>query len=100
MKLYTSLTSPYGRIARIVILEKGLQDRVTLQQPVTRTPNSPYYEVNPSGRVPYLRLDDGTGMEESLLICEYLDHLDGNPTLTAPPGAAGLATKQIGRAHV
>ena len=28
MKLYVTLTSPYARLARIVVIEKGLADRV------------------------------------------------------------------------
>ena len=95
MKLYTTLTSPYGRIARIVILEKGLQDHVLLEKAATRTPGSPYYAINPSGRVPYLLLDDGSGIEESSLICEYLDHADGEPSLTAVAKGEGLAAKRL-----
>ena len=34
-----------------------------------REPDSPYYRINPSGRVPWLLRDDGTGLEESALIC-------------------------------
>ena len=43
----------------------------------TRTAGSPYYRINPSGRVPYLVRDDGIGLEESALICAWLDQLDG-----------------------
>lgn len=93
MKLYTSLTSPYGRIARIVIFEKGLQDRVPVEVPITRQADSPYYAINPSGRVPYLVLDNGTGIEDSAVICEYLDYVDGKPALTAPPGPNGIAVR-------
>ena len=67
-------------MVRILILEKGLQDRVEIIFAKTRTAGSPYYEINPSGRVPYLVRDDGVGMEESSLICAYLDRLDGTPT--------------------
>src|SRR5262249_38282235 len=42
-------------------------------------PGSPYYQINPSGRVPYLVNDSGVGMEDSQLICAYLDGLDGKP---------------------
>ena len=45
----------------------------------TRTQDSPYYQINPSGRVPYLVDDAGIGMEDSQLICAYLDGLDGKP---------------------
>ena len=84
MQLYTTPTSPYGRIARIVILEKGLGDRIEILPAATRTAGSPYYEVNPSGRVPFLIRDDGVGMEDSQLISAYLDGLDGKPKLTPP----------------
>jgi glutathione S-transferase len=81
MKLYITPGSPYARIARIVILEKGLQDRVQIIPAQTRRANSPYYEINPSGRVPYLVCDDGLGMEESALICDYLDTLSADTGL-------------------
>ena len=77
MKLYITEGSPYARIARIVILERGLQDRVEIIPAQTRLANSPYYRINPSGRVPYLVRDDGVGMEESAVICDYLDRLEG-----------------------
>jgi glutathione S-transferase len=78
MKLYITPGSPYARIVRIVILEKGLQDRVEVIVAQTRRANSPYYQVSPSGRVPYLVRDDGVGMEESAFICDYLDRLSGS----------------------
>jgi len=81
VKLYVTPGSPYARMARIVVLEKGLGSRVEIVPAQTRTAGSPYYAINPSGRVPYLVRDDGVGMEESGLICAYLDHLDGKPAL-------------------
>jgi glutathione S-transferase len=71
-------------MARIVVLEKGLQSRVEIVQGKTRVTDSPYYEINPSGRVPYLVCEDGVGLEESALICAYLDHLDGKPAFDLP----------------
>jgi glutathione S-transferase len=79
MKLYVTYTSPYARLARVLVLEKGLEPRVEIVEAKTRTPDSPYYRVNPSGRVPFLVIDSGVGMEDSQLICAYLDNLDGNP---------------------
>ena len=84
MKLYITPGSPYARMARIVVLEKRLQDRVEVIVAKTRAADSPYYAINPSGRVPYLVRDDGIAMEESALICSYLDHLDGKPMLAWP----------------
>jgi len=84
MKLYVTFTSPYARLTRIVVLEKGLQDRVEVIAAQTRVADSPYYKINPSGRVPYLIDDAGVGMEDSQLICAYLDSLDGKPRLHRP----------------
>ena len=79
MKLYVTYGSPYARLARILVIEKALGDRVEIIEAKTRTPGRPYYQINPSGRVPYLVDDGGVGMEDSQLICAYLDGLDGKP---------------------
>ncbi len=84
MKLYITPGSPYARMARIVVLEKRLQSRVETIVAKTRTAGSAYYGINPSGRVPYLVREDGVGLEESALVCAYLDHLDGKPALESP----------------
>ena len=47
MKLYITPGSPYARMARIVVLEKGLQGRVEVIVAKTRTADSPYYDINP-----------------------------------------------------
>ena len=83
MKLYATPGSPYARMARIVVIEKGLEHRVEVIFAKTRTPDSPYYKINPSGRVPYLVRDDGVGLEESSVICAYLDRVDGKPRFQA-----------------
>ena len=95
MKLYITPTSPYARVARIMVLEKGLEDRVEIEIARTRQANSPYYEINPSGRVPYLVLGDGTAFEDSALICDYLDQLDGAPAFAPPPGEAGWRLRRL-----
>jgi glutathione S-transferase len=82
-------------MARIMVLEKGLEDRVEIVEAQTRRPDSPYYEINPSGRVPCLVRDDGIGMEESAAICAYLDYLDGAPTFDPPPDEAGWEIRRL-----
>ena len=84
MKLYITPGSPYARIVRIVILEKGLEKRVEIIPAQTRLAASPYYRINPSGRVPCLIRDDGVALEESALICAWLDQLDGKPVFDLP----------------
>ena len=82
-------------------------DRVEIIPARTRAADSPYYAINPSGRVPYLVRDDGVGMEESALICAYLDHLDGKPALAraeqdweAEPRAGGCRGRRGGRSRL
>jgi glutathione S-transferase len=95
MKLYVTPGSPYARMARIVMLEKALADRVEVVPAQTRTADSPYYRINPSGRVPYLIRDDGVGLEESTLICDYLDRLDGKPVFALPAGEAAWEARRL-----
>ena len=95
MKLYFTPGSPYARIARIVVIEKGLESRVEIIAAQTRLADSPYYKINPSGRVPYLIRDDGVGLEESALICAYLDHLDGNALFDLPAGEQAWEARRL-----
>jgi len=95
MKLYITTTSPFARMVRIVILEKGLDSRVEIIPAQTRTANSLYYQVNPSGRVPYLVRDDGVGLEESALICSYLDQIDGKPAFDLPQGEEAWEARRL-----
>lgn len=95
MKLYITPGSPYARMARIVVLEKGLESRVETIVAKTRVADSAYYGINPSGRVPYLISGDGVGMEESALICAYLDHLDGEPALDLPGGGQSWEARRL-----
>ena len=102
LKLYVTQNSPYARLARIIVLEKGLEDKVKQIVAQTRSINSPYYKINPSGRVPCLILADGVRLEESQLVCSYLDNLDNAPQFEAPKGDNGFHVRrlEIGRAHV
>lgn len=95
MLLYVTWTSPYARLARIMVLEKDLADRIEVIEARTRTPDSPYYAINPSGRVPYLVRDDGSGLEDSPLICRWLDHLDGSPVFDHPDGDDGWESRRL-----
>jgi glutathione S-transferase len=85
MKLYTTPTSPYGRIARIAAIEHGLADRLEVLPARTRETDSPYYAINPSGRVPFLVIENGTGFEDSQLICQYFDSIGEGAQLCWEP---------------
>ena len=94
MKLYVTFTSPYARLARIMVLEKSLE-RVEIIAAKTRVADSPYYQINPSGRVPYLVDDSGLGMEDSQLICAYLDNMDGKPRFHDPARQTDWAYRRL-----
>lgn len=96
MKLHITPTSPYARIARAAIIELGLDDRIEVVTARTREPGSPYYEISPSGRVPFLERDDRPGLEETDLICAYLDAMSDRPPLLRRPEEADW---QAGRLH-
>ena len=95
LKLYVTQNSPYARLARIIVLEKGLEDKVKQIVAQTRSINSPYYKINPSGRVPCLILADGVRLEESQLVCSYLDNLDNAPRFEAPEGDNGFHIRRL-----
>lgn len=73
MKLVTSLTSPYGRKARIVLLEKRIAFQLQVENPWL--PETAVPSFNPLGKVPVLILDDGVSVFDSRVIVEYLDHI-------------------------
>lgn len=95
MKLYITPGSPYARMARIVVIEKALEGRVEVIAAQTRLAASPYYKINPSGRVPYLVRDDGVGFEESAVICAYLDQVDGKPAFDLPAGEHAWEARRL-----
>ena len=73
MKLVTSLTSPYGRKVRIVLLEKKIPFQLQVENPWL--PESLIADLNPLGKVPVLVLEDGVSVFDSRVIVEYLDTL-------------------------
>ena len=80
MQLYFSTTSPYARIARIALAEKGVSDiERTLTDPWNDDPG--LLAANPSARVPALVLDSGLPLTESLLIVLWLETQRPLPSL-------------------
>lgn len=85
MKLYGSLTSPYVRKVRLVLLEKHIPYELIVEGPADAAGN--VARLNPLGKVPVLVRDDGEVLFDSPMIVEYLDALGGEP-LIPPPGEA------------
>jgi len=73
----------------VIADELGLSDRITLlaasAHPVNRDAN--IIANNPLGKVPTLVTDDGVGLYDSRVICEYLNDLGGGSLFPAS-GAA------------
>ncbi|MDR0277887.1 MAG: glutathione S-transferase [Paucimonas sp.] len=75
MTLFHSPLSPFVRKVRVVLHETGQTDRVALQS-VNVSPVSPDADLNqgnPSGKLPALRLEDGTVLHDSRVIVDFLD---------------------------
>ena len=72
MKLICSLTSPYARRVRALAYELGIQDQMKIDVIKPRESADYLWIINPIGKVPTLRLDDGSSIFDSLIICDYL----------------------------
>jgi glutathione S-transferase len=104
MQLLANTTSPYVRIARVAMIEKGIEVEPTLVDPWADDPR--LRAANPATRVPTLVLDDGTPISESLLIIQWLETARPAPDwpsltgrtpaeMAAVLGRAGLALGAI-----
>ncbi len=97
MKIYDWPTGPYPARVRIALAEKSLQSRVqfvsvNLRKGEHKKPE--FLAKNYSGTLPVLELEDGTFIAECTAITEYLDALDGAPTLT------GRTAREKGLIHM
>ena len=75
MQLFHSSGSPYARIARMAVLELGLEGRIAFVETTLRDPASSLLPHSPVGRVPSLVLADGTTVTETTPILMVLDSL-------------------------
>ena len=71
MKLLASLTSPYARKIRVVLMEKRIE--VDLVEENVWGADTKVTLHNPLTKVPVLVLDDGTSLYDSRVIAEFLD---------------------------
>ena len=85
MKVYDREGTPNAARIRIVIAEKGLEDQVeyvSVDLIAAEQKQPAFLAMNPIGKTPVLVLEDGFAISECTAITEYLDNLDGAPTLT------------------
>jgi glutathione S-transferase len=84
MTLFHNPASPFVRKVRVLLAETGQQDRVALQgcMPTPVQPDAQLVQDNPVGKIPALRLADGTVLHDSRVILDYLDYQHvGNPLI-------------------
>lgn len=95
MKLYITTPSPFARKVRIVAREKGMSDRIE-QIVVDPYANAPeLLDTNPVVQVPTLIAEDGQPLNDSPVICDYLDRLGGGDRFLPQDDANWLRVKRL-----
>ena len=82
MKLYDFEPAPNAQRVRVFLAEKGLE--IPTEQLNVREDaqfKEPFTTMNPFHCVPFLELDDGTVIAESMSICRYLEEIHPEPAL-------------------
>jgi glutathione S-transferase len=97
MRLFHAPGSPYARIARMAVIELGLEDRVAVEEATLRDPASILVPFNPVGRVPTLVLADGTAITETTPVLMVLDSLVAPARRLLPGAEAPRALAAYGR---
>lgn len=95
MRILTNTTSPYARIARVALAEKGF-DLGPTEIVNPWADDAALLALNPAARVPTLETDDGLPITESLLILLWLEKKAPEPSLLE--GKLDLVISQAGRA--
>ncbi len=81
MKLYTSPLSPYSARVRASLYHKGIEVEMIKPSSLGGMSSPGFLAVTPIGKIPVLKLDDGTTIAESDTIVEYLEDTVPSPSL-------------------
>ena len=83
MKIYESHTAPNPRRVRMFLAEKGITGVEYVQLDIKAGENlqPEHLARNPLGKVPYLILDNGDCISETLAICRYFEETHPEPSL-------------------
>lgn len=93
MKLYITTPSPFARKCRVVAREKGVSLEEVVVDPYANAPE--LLASNPVIQVPSLIAEDGLPLNDSPIICEYLDMVGSGPRLTPESGPERLRVRRI-----
>lgn len=80
----------------VVAHERGITERLDCVRTVaiTDAPSPDLMADNPLNKIPCLILDDGSVLQDSRVICEYLDALDGAPVMFPQANARWAALRR------
>ena len=87
-KLYITRTAPNPRKALILLASKGIDvddmddvDVIDIDFAANEQMSESFTQMNPMQTVPVLTLDDGTVLNDSQAVCEYLDRVYGERSI-------------------
>ena len=92
MKLYASPGSSFARKIRVMLIEKNIKHDVELLN--LWEPND-LQSINPIGKVPALKLDDGRVLMNSPLIADYVDGKYPDPRFIPTDPEARLEVRRL-----
>ncbi len=98
MQLLANTTSPFVRIARTAMIEKGLDLEPVIVDPWAD--DARLRAANAATRVPTLVLDDGTPLTEAMLIVQWLEATRPAPDWPSLVGPAAGAAGVLSRAGI
>jgi glutathione S-transferase len=82
MKLYNFSPAANGQRIEMFLLEKNLKiNTVELNVREDELFKEPYKSMNPFNCIPFLEIEDGTIISETVSICRYLEELNPKPSL-------------------
>jgi glutathione S-transferase len=99
MLFYDMRTAMNPRRVRIFMAEKGIEIPTQAVDASLNENRAPaFLAINPMGKLPVLRLDDGTYLTESIAICRYLESLHpNNPLFGADAQTQAVIDMWMGR---
>jgi glutathione S-transferase len=88
MKLWYVPNSPYARKVMVTAIEAGLAKKIEVRSNYMENPERNLWRDNPLGKIPALVADDGRALNDSPVICEFLDSLNRKKKLFPARGWA------------
>ena len=87
-----TLSNYYNKV-KLVLLEKGLP--FTEEVVPTRSRDEAILAASPLGKIPFVRLADGSALCESQVICDYLEAAHPSPPLVPADALAAAKVREL-----